>query len=369
MVEQAILRDARESCWRCYTCPVDAVTAHRLDEIPAALAAVEAAVEQGLVAVGYLAYEAAPAFDPALEVREGCSLPLLAFGFFAPVGPSEPPLPAAGCRLGEWQPDTDRASYEQAIAAIKEAIARGETYQVNYTLRLRASFEGDPYALARQLWRAQPTSYGAWLDLGEQAICSVSPELFFRREGDRLLSRPMKGTRPRGLTLEGDQALAADLKAAEKDRAENLMIVDMIRNDLGRVAELGSVEVPELFRVERYETLWQMTSSVTARSRASLPALLGALFPCASITGAPKVQTMKLIAGLEASPRGVYTGAIGFVSQQRTQFNVAIRTVQVDRRRGLAEYGVGGGVVWDSTAAGEYEEWRTKAMVLTARQP
>jgi para-aminobenzoate synthetase / 4-amino-4-deoxychorismate lyase len=188
--------------------------------------------------------------------------------------------------------------------------------------------------------------------------------------GDRVISKPMKGTAPRGRTLAEDRQRIAELRASVKDQAENVMIVDMIRNDLGRVARFGSVSVPSLLDVERYPTVLQMTSTVEARSAAPLDAILAALFPCASITGAPKVRTMQLIAGLEGGPRGVYTGAIGFVAPgRRARFNVAIRTVLVDRQADQASYGVGSGIVWDSDASAEYAECLLKAQVLTRRFP
>ena len=180
----------------------------------------------------------------------------------------------------------------------------------------------------------------------------------------------MKGTTARGLWPEDDRRRAAALAASEKDRAENAMIVDMMRNDLGRIARIGSVRVSDLFRVERYPTLWQMTSRVSAETRASLAEIFAAMFPCASITGAPKANTMRIIAETETAPRRIYTGSIGLISPgRRAQFNVAIRTVLVDKDRQQAEYGVGGGVVWDSTPEGEYEECLLKARILTAHRP
>jgi para-aminobenzoate synthetase/4-amino-4-deoxychorismate lyase len=204
------------------------------------------------------------------------------------------------------------------------------------------------------------------VDLGSHVICSASPELFFQLSGRALASKPMKGTAARGRTLHEDRAQAHWLHHSEKNRAENVMIVDMIRNDLGRIAEIGSVTVPHLFEIERYPTVLQMTSTVTARTSVPLTDILTALFPCASITGAPKVRTMQIIADLETTPRGVYTGCIGYVSPQReAQFNVAIRTVTINREAGQAEYGVGGGIVWDSEAADEWRECEIKTRVLT----
>ena len=253
---------------------------------------------------------------------------------------------------------------------IKDYLVRGHTYQVNHTFPLRASFTGDPWVFFLDLAAAQQGQYAAFIDTGPLAICSASPELFFHLDGDRLTARPMKGTAPRGRTLAEDERRIAELRRSEKNRAENLMIVDMIRNDLGQIAEIGSVAVPRLFEVERYPTLLQMTSTVTARTQASVAEILAHIFPCASITGAPKVRTMEIIRELEPQPRGIYTGAIGFIAPgRRAQFNVAIRTVLIDRERQQASYGVGSGLVWDSDAATEYAECVLKARVLTERRP
>ena len=344
-----------------------AVVAYRAEEVAAAVREVERAVEaDGLLAAGYLAYEAAAAYGLSAHPSQPDSPPLLWFGLFRQRQPVEPPAPGGNYRFGEWQPALDFPAYDAALTRIKAAIARGDTYQANFTFPLRADFSGDPPALFAALSAAQQAEYGAYLDLGRFVICSASPELFFRRDGARIESRPMKGTAHRGLTAADDRAQIDWLRQSEKNRAENVMIVDMIRNDLGRVARVGSVAVPQLFAVERYPTLLQMTSTVTALTDAPLSDVLAAAFPCASITGAPKKRTMELLRALEVGPRGVYTGAIGVVLPgRRAQFNVAIRTAVIDRARGAAVYHVGSGVVWDSDAAAEFEECRLKARVLS----
>lgn len=348
------------------------VAARSVAEVAPALAAVAGRVErEKLWAAGWIAYEAAPAFDPALAARapEPDGPPPLWFALFRRVEPVEDPLPeiAGGYRLGRWRPSISRARHRRGVAAIRRLIARGETYQVNYTHRLSAAFEGEPRALFRDLARAQRGRHAAFLDAGRFAVCSATPELFFALDGDRLVARPMKGTARRGLTAADDRAAAERLAGSAKERAENLMIADMVRNDLGRVARPGSVAVGELFAVERYPTLLQMTSAVTAESDAPVEEIVAALFPCASITGAPKAATSAIIARLEAGPRGVYTGAVGYLGPgRRARFGVAIRTAVVDRRRGAASYGVGGGIVWDSRAGAEWRECRLKARVSTA---
>jgi para-aminobenzoate synthetase / 4-amino-4-deoxychorismate lyase len=360
--------------------------AERPDEVPALLAAVEAARRW---AVGFVAYEAASAFDPALRTHPlPAGVPAAWFALFdepeRAADPAEEPVPGLVASLSPTIADPD---YRATIDAIRAAIARGDTYQANFTYRLRGTLEagapagGDPAAaLFARLCRSERAPYAAFLDLGSEpggrsaAVCSVSPELFFRRENGRLTCRPMKGTAPRGRTLDEDRRMSAALRASAKERAENLMIVDMVRNDLGRVARPGSVRVPALLEVERYETVHQMTSTVVAESDASLPDLFTALFPCASVTGAPKVRTMEILTALESTPRGVYTGAVGWVSPDGTaRFSVAIRTAWIapdgfggPRASGrmTIEYGTGGGVVWDSDPERELAETRTKAVAL-----
>ena len=374
MTNQVVLQDAANQQWLSFHEPRQIVEIHRIEEVVPGLRLVESLVERhNLYAAGFISYEAAPAFDPALQVRSpDALLPLLWFGLYAECRPSPvPPFrPEQPYTLGEWAPSVSRTAYRRAITLIKKYIARGDTYQVNYTFRLRAPFSGGPWRLFLDLYRAQRSQYAAYIDLPGFAICSASPELFFDLNQDQLNARPMKGTAARGRTLAEDKDQARWLYQSEKNRAENVMIVDMIRNDIGRVAVTGSVRVPRLFSVERYPTVWQMTSTTTATTRASLTEILTALFPCASITGAPKARTMQIIASLETAPRRVYTGCIGFMApDRRAQFNVAIRTVIVDKAAGRAEYGVGGGIVWDSDSSDEYEECLVKARLLTERWP
>jgi para-aminobenzoate synthetase/4-amino-4-deoxychorismate lyase len=370
---RVIIRDAASNRWLRFEDPCEIIETARLDEVLPCLRRMESRIgRERLYAVGMVGYEAAPAFDSALSVRGPGRFPLLWFGLYHRGEPIELPRPpaSAAVRGGIWQPSIGRGDYEAAIAQIKQCIARGETYQVNYTLRLRRSMTEDPWALFLELAAAQESPYAAFLDLPDFAVCSASPELFFSLLGDRLLCRPMKGTAARGRWYAEDAAAGEWLSRSAKNRAENAMIVDMMRNDVGRIARLGSVQVRDLFRTERYPTLWQMTSLVEARTEASLCEILRALFPCASVTGAPKPSTMGIIARLETAPRGIYTGAIGMIApDRRAEFSVAIRTVVVDKARHAAEYGVGGGVVWDSTSADEYRECLLKARVLGHRRP
>lgn len=365
-----------------YTDPVRVVRAYTRGAVVPALNMVRAAVSEGLHAAGFLAYEAAPALDPAMRVRGRGDLPLLWFGLFR--GPGEGH--AAGGRgravrqtdeagdpaILDWELETSREAHAAAVRRIHHAIAEGRTYQVNLTTRLRGRFRGAPETLYHRLRRTQGPGYHALLDLGRHVIVSASPELFFRTRGRAITTRPMKGTRPRGRWPEEDRSLADELAASPKDRAENLMIVDLLRNDLGRVCVPGGVRVAALWEVERYRTVWQMTSSVTGRLRedVGLVDLFRALFPCGSVTGAPKISTMEVIADLELSPRGVYCGAIGWIRPGGDcAFSVPIRTGWIDREAGRITYGTGGGVVWDSTPEAEYEELVAKTVVVRSPWP
>jgi para-aminobenzoate synthetase/4-amino-4-deoxychorismate lyase len=351
--------------WLRFERPQRVLAATRVEEIRPLLREVEAARQRGQWAAGYVTYEAAPAFDDALVTHPAGPLPLAWFALFdAPEPDAEPAWPESGPGL-DLQPDVDASTYQSHVARIKEAIARGETYQVNYTLRLHGARPSDPpEEVFARLHHAQRGGYSARLEMPEATICSASPELFFLQHGTRLTCRPMKGTAARGASWTDDEARGQALRHSAKDRAENVMIVDMVRNDLGRLSAAGAVHTERLFDVQRLPTLWQMTSTVTAETGADLEGIFAALFPCASITGAPKVKTTELIRELEATPRGVYTGAIGFVGPGLAQFNVAIRTLVLDHHRGTAEYGVGSGVVWDSDAGAEYRECLSKALIL-----
>jgi para-aminobenzoate synthetase/4-amino-4-deoxychorismate lyase len=324
---------------------------------------IEARTSAGEVFWGYLGYEAAGALDPALVTHPAAGLPLAAFARLE--GP--PQLASTGpWWLSPLRSELGAQAYRSRVAAVRAAIGRGETYQVNLTMRLAARFGGDPLGLLRALVWCQGVA-GLGFELPGATVVCASPELFLLRRGRDLTMRPMKGTCARGRDGAEDQRLAAQLRESAKERAENLMIVDMVRNDLGRIAEPGSVVVPRLFDLERYPTVWQMTSTVTAQSDCGLVALLRATFPCASVTGAPKASTMAHIRDLEIGPRGVYTGAIGrFGPGPDLDLAVAIRTAVVDTRAGRVHYGVGSGITWDSRAGAEHAECLAKARVATA---
>jgi para-aminobenzoate synthetase/4-amino-4-deoxychorismate lyase len=362
---------------RLYADPVEILRCDDPADVDATLARIAGAASRGLHAVGYLAYELGYALEPKLAPlmpteRAG---PLIWMGLFR-----EPVLLSRAQtadfldreiqgphRLGEIRPSWDRATYGKAFRQVREYIAAGDVYQINLTFKLGFEVEGDPLSLYRELRGKQHVAYGAVIRTETDWILSLSPELFVRTEGNRAVGKPMKGTAARGVTPEEDEAARAFLRSDEKSRAENLMIVDLIRNDLGRVARIGSVKVDGLFEVETYETVHQMISTVSARLLPDIGAdeVIRRLFPCGSITGAPKVRAMEIIRELEAAPRDVYTGAIGWIAPEGDLcFNVAIRTLKIDAA-GRAEMGIGSGLVYDSDEAAEYEECLLKARFLT----
>ncbi len=355
---------------RLFNSPQRIITAHTPAEVLPALTQVSEHASFGATTIGFISYEAAPAFDAAMQVKPAANVPLLWFAVFEhenTAGTAAAELQSAF----DWCADTSHATHAAAVARIHEEIAAGTTYQVNYTVRMRSPFSADPLGVYESLRGAHGVGYHAFIETAEWCVLSLSPELFFETDGVTLRTRPMKGTRPRGRFGEEDAALTDELRDSAKERAENLMIVDLMRNDVGRVAEAGSVQVTSLYDVERYPTVLQMTSTVEAdlRPDTSLTDIMCALFPPGSVTGAPKISTMRLIAELESSPRGVYCGALGVVERNRAQFNVPIRTIWLDRTSGIAEYGTGSGITADARAKDEYDELLTKTVAVARPWP
>ena len=370
---------------RLYLDPVRILTAHTIGEIDAVLAAVRAARDAGHDVVGYLAYDAAAAFEPALghaapdiddyaQPDAAPSLPLAWFGVFAgyrTIAPGDVPalLPSpAGAWNAAPEPDIALSTYDTQFAAVQAEIVAGGLYQANLTYRAQMKVHGDPQSLYARLRTQAGAGFGALIDTGDATILSLSPELFFALDGDRLTCRPMKGTARRDPDPVADAAAVATLAQDPKQRAENLMIVDLMRNDLARVARAGSVAVPRLFAVESYPTVHQMVSTVTADLAPGLDAIdvLTALFPCGSITGAPKIAAMQAIARIEASPRALYTGTIArFDATGDAMANVAIRTLVWPKDTETAWLGAGGGIVADSDPAAEWDEAKAKLAFLT----
>ncbi|MDQ2877709.1 MAG: aminodeoxychorismate synthase component I [Pseudomonadota bacterium] len=379
-----LLDDARAggAAARLYRAPVRIIEANALDDVRPALAALRTATRSGLHAAGFLAYEAGAALHPKLPPR-AIDGPLLWFGLFETydeIAPDAVPalLPdPAGAWAGGPQPQITRADYDARFARITALIAAGDIYQANLTYLAHVPVAGDPLALYARLRAASQAGYGAIVSTGARTLLSLSPELFFALDGGILTCRPMKGTAPRGTTPHEDKALATALAEDPKQRAENLMIVDLMRNDLSRVAEPGSVAVPALFAVETYPTVLQMTSTVTATLSPGLDAVdvIEALFPCGSITGAPKLRAMQVIGEIEDTPRGAYTGAIGRIDAAGdgggdAMFNVAIRTLTMGGNGAGAALGLGSGIVADSRVDEEWAECAAKgAFVTTGQRP
>jgi para-aminobenzoate synthetase/4-amino-4-deoxychorismate lyase len=368
--------------------PAETIVAHQLDEIPRVFARIEAALREGFHVAGFFSYECGTHFKRSAGASaEAGELPLAWLGLYRnpfvfdhALGRFEGPAPELPSAIPA-QSDLDLIprgltleiapeEYGARILEIKEYIAAGDTYQVNFTDRVSFPVQATPSALYAALSRQQPVAYGAFLNVAGQHILSFSPELFFRIDGGRIVTRPMKGTMARGRDAAEDRLAALWLQNDEKNRSEHVMIVDLLRNDLGRICQTGSVVVEDLFSVEKYETLLQMTSTIAGVLRPGVGyyEIFRSMFPSGSITGAPKLRTMEIIRELEQRPRGVYSGAIGFISPGGSSvFNVAIRTMVM--KDGLACMGVGGGIVADSDLRDEYRECQLKAAFLTRARP
>jgi para-aminobenzoate synthetase/4-amino-4-deoxychorismate lyase len=364
--------DSGEGCWLFFEQPVDSIVANTFEGVKEALDHIEKESKlRGLWAVGWLSYEAARGFDPALVTKGEDEFPPLWFGLFrSPQRRTSLALPAVDATLPEWMATVSRDQYRDSIERIHAAIRRGDTYQVNYSFRLRAPAPRDPMSLFSSMVSVQAGSYSAYIDTGRFVVCSASPEVLFTRDGNSVECAPMKGTTQRGRFPQEDSSQYKLLLESTKDHAENVMIVDMVRNDLARVAERGSVVTAPRCDIERYPRVFQMTRRVYSSVSCSLGDLMQALYPAASITGAPKGRTMELIAELETTPRKIYTGSVGFLAPGGRQvFNVAIRTALIDRDRGEMEYGVGSGITWDSEWKSEYDECFAKAGAVTKKPP
>ena len=345
-------------------------------EVPSLMEQVEVETRRGRYVAGFLSYEAGRAFGLETHPHTG-ETPIAWFASYEPENVR--PVDLAKLRDASKSPAVDKAEvrldvtrddYTSGISRIKDLIASGDTYQVNYTCRARFGLDADPVGYFAALVRSHPVPYAAYLDLGNEQLLSISPELFLQKRGDMIESRPMKGTRKRGRTLDEDRELSREMVDSEKDRAENVMILDMMRNDLGRICRFGSVRALSMFLAEKYRSVWQMTSTVVGELRpgVTIGEVFAATFPASSITGAPKRRTMEIIRDLEKAPRGVYTGAI-CLFQPNSDFtcSVAIRTLA--HKDGEFELGIGSGIVWDSDPQSEYEETLLKSTFALRLHP
>jgi para-aminobenzoate synthetase/4-amino-4-deoxychorismate lyase len=366
-----------------FTDPVAVITINAIDEVPYLFSKIEEYLKQNYYLAGYLCYECGYHFEKILSnLAVTLAYPIAWFGVYErPIvfnhlddivenytvtGNPVKEVFSKEFKTEHLEFNIPHPEYIQKIGRIKDYIAQGDVYQINFTGKYTFKFSGSSLGLYECLKRKQNVSYGAFINTDGLLVCSLSPELFFRLEGDRITTKPMKGTARRGKTPEEDEALREGLRNDVKNKAENLMIVDLLRNDIGRISKFGSVRVSELFSVEHYQTLFQMTSTVEGRILEDVNhyELFKAIFPGGSVTGAPKIRAMEIINELESEPRGIYTGSIGYFSPERKAvFNIAIRTVVICKDGG--EMGTGGGIVWDSDPESEYEECRVKAHFLT----
>jgi para-aminobenzoate synthetase/4-amino-4-deoxychorismate lyase len=355
----------------------EVISAYENDQLLAALARVEEAVAAGRHAAGFISFEGASGLNPDLMTMPNGDFPILWFGIFekrlAIHHSSSDMVRECGPYLtSDWRTSLSAEAYSRKVERIREYIAAGDTYQVNLTMRRRFSFRGDSYGYYRDLCRSQRAPFCAYLEAERFRILSASPELFFRLEKGELTTRPMKGTEARGRWFEEDEEAKRGLKEDPKERAENLMIVDMLRNDLGMVSETGSVKVSSLFDIETLETVHQMTSTISSRLKEGIGMveLFSSLFPCGSVTGAPKKRTMEIIAEMEEAPRGLYTGCIGFISPGgEAVFSVAIRTIVIDTATGEGDLGIGSGITYSSNAEDEYAECIAKGRFAMEKRP
>ncbi len=341
-------------------------------EVGPAFEALERQVAAGLHAAGFVCYEAASGLNEALPAGSPHAMPLLWFGLYEERRAEPFPRHDAPFCCTDWHPSLGEEQYRSAVETIRELIAAGETYQVNFTLRQRFAFDGCPRSFFSELCRSQPTPYNCYLECDRWRILSASPELFFSLTGEMLVTRPMKGTAPRGRWWEEDVARREQLRQTPKEAAENLMIVDLLRNDMGMVSRTGSVRVTSLFDVESHPTVHQMTSTIESRLNEGVTPrqLFEALFPCGSVTGAPKRRSMEIIDRLEGDPRGLYTGSLGYFSPYgEAKFSVAIRTAIIDSENGCGEIGIGSGITWDATPEAEYRECLEKGRFAREKRP
>jgi para-aminobenzoate synthetase / 4-amino-4-deoxychorismate lyase len=356
------------SCWRAYTKPKNVLVANDGASLQQTLRAIETHRQSGGEAAGFLRYEAGYALEPHLRhLLRPADAPLAWFGLYdrCEILPGLGMFADTGRALiRDSRLAITREKYFKKLTAIRRYIEAGDAYQINFTTRVHFQSELDAWNLFLALFHRHPAPHAAFINTGGQQIVSLSPEMFFEIRDGRISVRPMKGTAPRGLLLADDQVAAGRLRASEKNRAENVMIVDLMRNDLGRICRPGTVKTTSLFDVERYPSVWQMTSTIRGElaKNCAADSIVRSLFPSGSVTGAPKIRAMEIIHELESGPRGIYTGSIGYFAKDRAYFNVAIRTIALQGRKGTM--GVGGGITHDSSAPDEWNECHWKAAFL-----
>ena len=363
----SIIFHQEHNTWVLYSDPVRIIKADILDEVIPSLSEVENAIKSNHYAAGFISYEAAPAFDKALKVHRLTDFPYLWFGIYKKPEIIEfPEIQEYKSPDIQWQSEISESEYHKSIETVKEYILKGDTYQVNFTFKMHTKANFDSWSYFVKKYWEHPVPYAAYIETDSHSVLSFSPELFFELHDEKIVCKPMKGTAPRGKYNDEDFLISKNLHASEKNRAENIMIVDMLRNDLGKIARTQSVQVENLFTIERYSTVHQMVSTVSAQSTASYCEIFKSLFPCSSITGAPKIRTCEIIKDLEKGPRKVYCGAIGYIHPGKNgRFSVPIRTMLINKGNNAAEYSVGSGIVADSEKKDEFKECISKARIVS----
>lgn len=355
--------------WYVFENPVEVFVEYGASCIKEKLKEIESLTEKGFFAAGFLSYESSKAFDNKFCVKENKISPDLWFGIYEKrkiVSHKDLFREKSDCPELRWGSSVTKNQYSEAIKFTKDKIKKGDIYQLNYTFMMDSDFKEDPFSFFSASFAGLDSDYLCFIDTDEFSVLCGSPELFFHLKDEKIISKPMKGTFPRGRSKKEDDLNRLNLFFSKKDRAENLMIVDMIRNDFGKIAESSSVKVTKLHEIEQYSRVLQMTSSVEAITNKSVFHIIEAMFPCASITGAPKIKSMEHINTIEKRERGLYTGAIGYITPEKEAlFNVAIRTLFVNKEKDKAYYGTGGGIVWDSVTENEYEECKNKALIIS----
>lgn len=379
-----VVQDPLHDRWLCFRNPLQILETSKIGEVRNILAKIEDEVtSNGMYAAGFVSYEASPAFDSVFPAKTVTGMPLIWFGLYEDFSVFDFPdkqyvEESSNTEHRDdslnWNLLVEEDEYISALKKIKTYIKEGDAYQVNYSFRLKADCTVNHWLLFVQMVHAQNLAdqpgYCVYVDTAQWTVCSASPELFFDHHDRILRSKPMKGTAPRGYGYQDDFYQGQNLQRSEKNRAENIMIADMVRNDMGRIADVGTVKTTDILALEKYPTFWTMTTTVQCESDFGVVSVFDALFPAASITGAPKLRSMEIIDELEKFPRHIYTGTAGYITPDKfAQFNVAIRTVLIDKNNQKAKFGVGGGIVWDSRTGDEYQECHTKARVLTYLQP
>lgn len=346
--------------------PTRVIACYEPQKLVTAFDEVEKALRQGLTVAGFLSFEAGYAFEPKFSFKQMSDFPLVYFGCYEqPAENSEfsktskESIQITGLRI-----NMTREEYDANINRIRDYIAAGDVYQITYCLKMHFGFQGDPYLLYQALLREQPVPYAAYIETDGRTILSLSPEMFLRKKDTYITTKPMKGTWPRGKNFLSDLKARCIFGKDEKNRAENIMIVDLLRNDLGKIGK--GIHAPKIYEVTPYKTLFQMTSTVVGQIDADIKVydLFKAIFPSGSVTGAPKIRAMEIIRDIEKENRKIYTGAIGYIQPNKDMFfNIPIRTFLLEKGRG--ELGIGGGIVWDSTSEGEWAEGMLKARFFT----